>query len=166
MWSPDRRGVLGLLAGLPLAACGYSPVYAPGSTASALRGRVEAEAPTTRDAFAFVARIEERLGRPETPAYRLTYSIRTRRLDLAVTTAGSILRYNLVGSLDWVLTDAATGETIARGRAESFTGAAANEPTIAAQAAEEAARTRLMSILADQTVTQMLAQVARASTTG
>lgn len=155
MSSSDRRHVLILLAGLPLAACGYTPVYAPGGQAAALRDRIEVDAPTTRDTFLFVARLEDRLGRGDSPAYRLSYSLSLRRVDLAVDTSGAILRYNLIGSVSWQLTDAATGAVLLSGTEQNFTGQSATEATIQAQAAEDDARQRLMVILADQIVMRL-----------
>ena len=157
MSSSDRRSFLGLIAAVPLAACGFTPAYAPGAAASTLRGRVLADAPTDRNGFGFVARIEDRLGHPEVAAYRLAYKITTQRVDLAVTTEGSILRYNILGQVAFSLTDAASGAVLKQGRTESFTGSAATRATIAAQSAEDDAYQRLMQILADQVATQLIA---------
>ena len=60
-----------LLLALPLlaAACGFSPVYAPGGTGSALYGRIEVQAPeeikgaTGTNAYFLVQNLEQRLGR-------------------------------------------------------------------------------------------------------
>lgn len=157
MSSSDRRKFLSLLLTLPLIGCGFTPAYGPGSPATALRGRVKADEPGTRDAFTFVARLEERLGLPENPAYRLSYGISITRVDLAVSTDGSILRYETVGTINWQLIDMASGKTVTSGTAQSFTGSAATEATVAAQAAEDDARARLMRILADQIVTKLIA---------
>ena len=160
MSSSDRRQFLALLLALPLVGCGFTPAYAPGGAAGTLRGRVQADAPASRDSFTFVARIEDRLGRPDAPAYRLSYQITTQRIDLAVTTSGAILRYNITGTAIWTLSDIGTGATLASGVAESFTGSAATRATIAAQSAEDDARLRLMQILADQVVTKLIAGAA------
>jgi LPS-assembly lipoprotein len=158
MSSCDRRTVLMLLAGLPLAACGYTPAYGPGGSAGLLADRIEMDAPTSRDAFSFVARMEDRLGRGSEPAYRLSYQIATQRVDLAVDTSGAILRYNLIGSVQWQLKDAATGKVLLQGAERNFAGSAATEATIPAQASEDDARQRLMVILADQVATRLIAQ--------
>ena len=157
MSSSDRRAFLALLLTLPVAGCGYTPVYAPGAPANALVNRVEVAAPFDRDSFIFVAEIENLLGRPESPAYQLTYQISIQRFDLAVTTAGSILRYNLTGQITWALTDIGTGATLTKGTASSFTGSAATTSTVAAQTADDNARKRLMRILATQIVTRLTA---------
>jgi LPS-assembly lipoprotein len=157
MSSCDRRHLLMLLTGLPLVACGYTPAYAPGAAAAALTNRIEMDAPTSRDAFSFVSRMEDRLGRGADPAWRLSYAISTRRVDLAVDTSGAILRYNLIGSVSWQLKDAKTGAVVASGTEQNFSGSAATQATIPAQASEDDARQRLMVILADQVVTKLVA---------
>ena len=154
---PDRRRVLALILALPLAGCGFSPVYAPGAPAGALVGRIEADAPNSRDSFMFVTEFETRMGRPEAPAYRLTYQIAIQRNDLAVTTAGAILRYNLTGQITWALIDIGTGATLTGGTVSSFTGSAATTSTVAARTADDNARRRLMQILATQIATKITA---------
>ena len=116
---------------------------------------MRADDPANRDGFAFVARIEDRLGVPQADALRLSYQIRTQRVNLAITTEGSILRYNIVGSVTWTLSDPVTGATLVSGTANSFTGSAATTSIIAARTAEDNARGRLMVILADQVVTKL-----------
>ncbi|PZQ95430.1 MAG: hypothetical protein DI533_19115 [Cereibacter sphaeroides] len=162
MSSSDRRQFLSLLLTLPLVGCGFAPAYGPGAPAKALLGKVQADEPGTRDAFSFVARIEERFGRPQEPTFRLSYQISIQRVDLAVTTAGSILRYEMVGNVNWQLIDIATGKVITTGTAQSFTGSAATETTTAAQAAEDDSRLRLMRILADQVASKLVATATNA----
>jgi LPS-assembly lipoprotein len=157
MSSFNRRHLLALILALPLAGCGFAPVYAPGAPAKALVGRIEANAPTTRDSFIFVTEFETQMGRPEAPAYRLTYQIAIQRNDLAVTTEGAILRYNLTGQITWALTDIGTGATLTSGTVSSFTGSSATTSTVAAQTADDNARKRLMQILATQIVTKITA---------
>lgn len=160
MSSSDRRTFLGFLAGAPLAACGFAPAYGPGGPATPLRGRIEADAPVTRDGFTFVSGIEARFGRADAPAYRLSYQITTQRLDLAITPEGSILRYNFIGTVAFQVIDTATGATLFAGSADSFTASAATRSTIAAASSETDAADRLMRILADQVATKLIASAA------
>jgi LPS-assembly lipoprotein len=157
MSSSDRRTLLCLLAGLPLAACGFSPVYAPGGPAAALRGRIRVDAPTDRNGFDFVERLEERLGRPQAPIYDLSYTIKTNQISVGITPDNDITRYNLTGRVDWSVTDRTSGARVAGGTAESFTSFSATGSTVAGLAAEEDAGLRLMRILADQIVTKITA---------
>lgn len=162
-WS-DRRSFLLLLAPLALAACGFTPALAPdgasGGAVASIRGSVRADDPKDRNAFDFVARIEERLGRPSDARYALSYTIRTDTTGVAVTADNRTTRYDLRGALEYRLTEPATGAEIASGRVHGFTGYAATGSTVALLAAEEDAARRLMVILADQVVTRLVAAMA------
>lgn len=152
----DRRTFLTLVAGLPLlAACGFSPVYAPGSAGLAVRGRIRAADPTDRNGFAFVRELETRLGVPEAPEYTLAYTITTNQVGVAYSTDNAITRYNVVGKVVWSVS---RGDTrLTGGTAQSFTSWSATGSTVAGLTAEADASERLMRILADQIATQITA---------
>lgn len=157
MSSSDRRSFLILVAAAPLAACGFSPAYGPKGPAQGLRGRIAADAPTTRADFAFVSAFENNLGMAPDPAYRLAYQISVQTVQLAVTPEGAILRYNYIGTVTYTVTDAATGAVLNQGSASNFTASAATRSTIAAGSSETDASDRLMVILANMVITQLLA---------
>lgn len=157
MSSSDRRAFLTLFAAAALAACGFTPAYGPSGAASTLRGRVRATDPSTALDYAFVARIEERLGRPEAEAFSLTYKIQTEVHSIGITQQNEVVRHDLSGTADWTLKDAG-GKTLASGTAQSFTAWFASGTTVATQAAEVDAAKRLMQALADQVVTQLIAK--------
>lgn len=159
MSSCNRR--IFLLAPLALAACGFTPAYAPGGAATRLMGAVRAADPTDKNAFDFVERIEERIGRPEVHRYDLSYTIATETVGVGITPDNRITRYNLKGAIDWALIETATGARITGGRVQSFTAYAATGSTVAGLAAEEDAAYRLMRLLADQIVTLLVAEAAR-----
>lgn len=158
MSSSDRRQFLTLLAALPVAACGFTPAYAPGAAGGKLRGRIAVQEPTTRDAFAFVGRLETRLGRAEAPAYDLTYTLATSRAGGGISPDNEITRYTLKGTATYTLTDRATGTRVTGGTVKSFTSWSATGTTVAGIAAEGAAAERLMTILADDIVARLLAE--------
>ncbi|WP_395543047.1 LPS assembly lipoprotein LptE [Neotabrizicola sp. sgz301269] len=160
MSSCNRR--LFLLSPLALAACGFTPAYAPGGAATLLTNTVRAADPTDRNGFDFVERIEERIGRPQDHRYDLAYRIQTEAIGVGLTADNKITRYNLKGVIDYTLTRAGSGEKIASGRVQSFTAYAATGSTVAGLAAEEDAATRLMRILADQIVARLIAEVSAA----
>lgn len=155
-WS-DRRKVLALLLAAPLAACGFAPAYGPGGAASALRGAVELAAPQDRDSFDFATRLEDRLGRPATPRFRLSWTLDSTPVGAGITPTGAITRYTLKGRARFVLTAAADGQTVTSGTVESFTSWATSGSTVATLTAEQDARRRLMVILADQVVARLIA---------
>jgi LPS-assembly lipoprotein len=158
MSSSDRRTVLKLLAAVPLAACGFSPVYAPGGAGGALRGRILADAPDSRLGYAFVARFEDRLGRAEAPSWALGYTIETREVAVGVSADNVTTRYNLTGRLLWSIRPLAGDEPVLSGTEESFTAYSATGTAVATLTARRDAEDRLMAILADQLVTRLYAE--------
>jgi LPS-assembly lipoprotein len=157
MSSSDRRTVLGLLGTLPLlAACGFSPVHAPGTAARSLRGGVLVDEPATRAEFDLVRAVEDRLGRADQPLYGLRVVQDVSSDALAVQGSAAVTRYNLVGRADYVLTRLSTGEAVAAGSVNTFTSYSATASTVATASAERDARRRLSIALADLIVTDIL----------
>jgi LPS-assembly lipoprotein len=147
-----------LLVGvMTLAACGFTPAYAPGGSGNALQNTVLAAEPRDKPAFDLVERLEERLGPSDQPHYGLNYQISLNPVGVGITTDNAITRYNLMGSVVWELTDVMTGKRLTGGTSENFTSYSATGSTVAGLAAQEDAAQRLMRILADQIVTQLLA---------
>ena len=158
MSSFNRRTVL--LLPLALAACGFTPAYAPDGPATGLLGTIRVQDPTDKNGFDLVERLEERLGRPEAVLYDLTYSITTEAVGVGITADNEITRFNLKGVVEYSLTERATGARVAGGRVNSFTAYSATGSTVAGLAAEEDAATRLMQILADQVIARLIAAAA------
>lgn len=152
-----RPLILWLLASLSLVACGFTPAYAPGGGGTALQNTILAAEPRDRPAFDFVERLEERLGPSDYPEYGLSYQIALDPVGVAITTDNAITRYHLTGIVTWSLTDVITGTELTGGRTENFTSYSATGSTVAGLAAAEDAAQRLMRILADQIVSQLLA---------
>lgn len=157
MSSSDRRKFLLLMAALPIAGCGFAPAYGTTGAASGLQGRIRVDDPSDKNGFDLVQRLEERLGRPEAPRYALSYKIVTKPIGVGVTPENAITRYNLTGSIEWGLTDSATGARLTGGSVNSFTAYSATGSTVAGLAAEQDAALRLMRLLADQIVTRLIA---------
>ena len=142
---------------LALGACGFEPVNAPGSGFSSLQGRILVDAPETREGFVLVQRLEERLGRGGIQDFTLEHAINIRQQGLAVDPEGDVRRFNLLGRVDWALRRKETGDILASGVVENFTGYSATGTTVATLTAEQDARQRLMTILADQIVQRLQA---------
>ncbi|PCD76363.1 LPS assembly lipoprotein LptE [Pseudothioclava arenosa] len=158
MWSSDRRHFL-KLAGLGLlAGCGFQPAYGPQGGGAGLLSGVRPDAPESRDDFALVRRLSERLGPADAPRYRLAYEIETDVNGQAITPTNATTRYSLSGTARYVLHDFATDAVLTTGEVRSFTSWSATGSVVSTQAAEEDAHRRLMRILADQIVTRLLAQ--------
>ena len=157
MSSSDRRFfVLSALA--TLAGCGFAPAYAPGGGGAALLGQIEVSAPDTRAGYLLTRELEARLGRPAAPAYLLTPAITLQERSISVDRSNITLRFNLLGRVDYTLTDRATGAVVARGTVENFSGYSTFDTPVATQAAARDAEARLMTMLADQLLTRPAAQ--------
>lgn len=152
-WS-DRRNVL--FSCLALGACGLTPVYAPGGAADGMRGAISFDDPADSAGFVLVRALEDRLGPPEAPRYGLSATILIEEEGAGITPEQVITRFRLLGTVDFALTDIATGEVVTRGRVSNFTGYSTTGNTVAVRAAAADAARRLMRILADQIVSRLL----------
>lgn len=157
---PTRRALLALLVPALLAGCGFAPVYGTGGPARELLNRVRIEDPTDKNAFDLVERLEERLGRPQNVAFRLSYGITTRSKGLGITPDNSTTRYNIDGMASYTLSDAVSGTPLAQGDVTTFVSYSASGSTVATDAAERNAYERLMRLLADQIVNELIASSA------
>lgn len=147
-----------LIVTLLLAGCGFTPVYGPGGSATDLRGRIDVARPADEEGFALVKRLEDRLGVPQASDLSLTADIRLSEDAVGFLPDGEISRYNVLGQVDWRLVREADGTEVARGREKSFTSYSATSTTVATTFAQRDARRRLMVILADRIVTDLIAR--------
>ncbi len=146
-----------LILPLALTACGFTPAYGPGGPATGLTDQIRIADPADKNSFDLVERLEERLGRTSTGRFDLTYTITTVTSGVGIAPDNSTTRYQLSGTIDWSLTERATATRITGGKVTSFTSYSATASTVAALSGEENAALRLMHILADQIVTQLVA---------
>ncbi len=148
-----------LMIPLVLSACGFQPVYGTGGIGSALRGKVEVSAPDDVESYWLVQNLEEDLGRNTSSAleYDLAVTVATTQQGQAITASNEITRYSILGSANYTLTNKASGQIVASGKVDNFTGYSATGSTVETLASERDARHRLMNILADQITTQLYA---------
>ena len=114
--------------------------------------------PRDEEGFALVKRLEDRLGLPQTPDLALSADIRVTEDAVGFLPDGEISRYNVVGQVDWRLVRRSDGASVASGREKSFTSYSATSTTVATSFAQRDARRRLMVILADRIVTDLIAR--------
>ncbi|MEM0937548.1 MAG: hypothetical protein AAF646_16635 [Pseudomonadota bacterium] len=136
-------GAIGLLSG-----CGFSPVYAPGGVGAALRGRILPDAPGSRPAFAFVARVEDRLGRAPEGDLRLSYGLSFREERLALSGTGSNLRLAIVGRATFQVRTGA-GAVLTRGQTDASASFNDRGTSVAVRTARVNARERAAIAMAD-----------------
>lgn len=153
-WS--RRAVLA--AAIPaLASCGFTPTYAPGGSGAALAGAVQVEQLDNINGYTLALALRDRLGPPNPARYRLRYTVSVSSERVAVTTAQSTRRFNLIGRSSFTLEDIATGDVVIRGNVDGFSSYSALGTTVATEAAERDGYDRLMVILAEKIVVRLLA---------
>ena len=152
MWLSNRRTFL--LAGLATGACGFTPVYGPGGAANRLQSAIALTDARTDHAFAFNRRFEARMG--SGARYALEMTLSTKKVELGSTSTGSTTRYRVDGSAAYVLRDAVTKAVLLEGQTDAFTGYSTTGSTAATLSAERDANERLMVILADQVIDDLL----------
>ena len=149
----SRRALLALP--LALTACGFAPVYGPGGAGGSLQNNVTVDEPSTQEGYLLTRHLETRLGRNSAGRFALSTTIATTREGLAINRAGDTTRFNILGAVDYVLRDTTTGQIVASGNVDSFTGYSATGTTVSELAAESDARERLMVILGDQIIARL-----------
>ena len=147
---PRRAALMGFLA---LAGCGFAPIYGAGN---GLREQIAFESNDSVIGFRTNERLETRLGISTSPRYVLKSDISTSQRAATITEVGDTARLNIIGTADWVLTDAGTGARVASGAVEGFTSYSASSSTIATQSTRDDAEARLGVILADLIVSRLL----------
>ncbi|MEQ3624571.1 MAG: LPS assembly lipoprotein LptE [Celeribacter sp.] len=157
---PTRRAVLigiGAMAGTAvLAACGFSPAYGPNGVGTRLRNQIVADAPDNRAEYAFVAQLEDRLGRNLSAPYALRYALSTSEDGVAITADQVTQRYHIAGQLTYSVVEQATQTVLTRGTLSNFTAYSTTGSTVSTRAAEVDAEERLARALADEMVTRLL----------
>ncbi len=145
---------------LPVAACGFTPAYAPGGAGQQLRGQVRAADPQGGSDFDFVAAFEERLGRPTAARYALDYRIATSERGGGRVAGLGETRISVFGTITYTLTEIETGDTVTEGSLRNFTGYSTTDTQLATRRAQEDAQARLMRNLADQVANRLIAALA------
>ena len=153
----DRRSFLLMPLALTLAACGFTPVYAPGQTGSSLYGAVEFRAPKDETSYRFGRNMEERLGRTSSGTYRLDYELKLDEEGQAITPTGEITRFSIEGVVAYKLIRLSDEAVVTKGSSKNFTGYSAEGSTVDVLVGEQDAVERLMVILADQVTADLLA---------
>ncbi|GAA4220058.1 hypothetical protein GCM10022290_13030 [Sagittula marina] len=160
-----RAAVLALIGSV--AACGFTPVYGPQGGGTALVNAIDLPEPSDDSQYVFNRRFEERMGRGGGAApYRLTTRIQIDDQDIGATSAGSVTRVRLIGRVFFTLTDTATGEVVRDARTNAFTGYSTTGATVATSAAQRDAQERLMILLADQVIDDLVLHVSNVPTAG
>ena len=160
MSSCDRRTLIvsGLaLAGLAgLVGCGFTPVYGPDGGAAALQNSVAVKDPRNRNEFDLSGALIAKLGATSTARYELSYDLSISTASVAISSTNTTTRRDLIGTARYRLTRISDDSTVASGSTRAFTGYSTTGSTQATQTARDDAGRRLMQILADQIVQDLI----------
>ncbi|MFW2589293.1 LPS assembly lipoprotein LptE [Sagittula sp. SSi028] len=161
-----RRALL-VVAAASLAACGFTPVYGPQGAGGVLLGNVDLPEARGDAQYEFNLRFEDRLGRADADAlFGLATQLQMTSSSVGINSDGSSTRTRLIGRAVYTLRETATGRVLHEGRTTAFTGYSTTGTTVATTAASRDARERLMSILADQVVDDLLLHSSDLDVTG
>lgn len=163
MSSFNRRSFLLFAAasGVTLAGCGFTPTYGQKGTASRFLNNIAVDAPTDQNTYVLVRELEDRLGRVSQGAYGLSVAVKTAEETAAKNISGVITRFDITGEATFALRDIASGEVLTSGKTQNFVSYSASGTTVATLAAETDAYERLMVILTDQIVANLMAYAAQ-----
>lgn len=152
--SSRRKFLIFACAPLALSACGFKPIYGEGSAAEQLHGRIALGKFEGLSGFQMREQLETRLGVATTPSHVLSVDFDIARKGLAITSDGSITRYNLSGTAKFTVR-LSNGGLAAQGDVKAFTAYNATASAYATRVAEQDAYRRVTVTLADKIITAM-----------
>ena len=164
MSSFDRRMVLRGTAALGLsgflAGC-FRPMLAENAPARGLRGRIALPAVESRFDHYLRESLEDRLGTPTDPAWRLDVETRLTEDDLAITPDGVITRKNLTARADYRLSPIVGGAAVLADEVVSQSGYNATASLYATRVAAQEVEERLAADLGLRIAHRVLAAAGR-----
>jgi len=140
-----------LLAGtiaIGLAACGFTPVYGTNSQSAQALSDIQIAPPNNQAEYLLVRNLEDHWGQNPNAGMLLKYNLQL--YDEGVSALGAA-RAQRIGTVAYRVISLTTDEIIATGFVENFVGYTTDNLSIDRDATE-----RLMQILADQTITDLM----------
>ncbi|MGB0498264.1 MAG: LPS assembly lipoprotein LptE [Rubricella sp.] len=153
-WVEGRRGFL-LGAAALLSACGFTPVFAPGSAAAGLRTRVAVSPLPGRRGFLLREGLRERFGDEGDVVYVLDVVADYRETALSITQGAETTRFNIEGQARYTLRSIATDAIVSQGSVRSVAAYSATGSPFAVDVAQRDAEDRLATRLAEQIAAQV-----------
>ncbi len=151
-----RQSILLLLFTLGATSCGFTPVYAPDSEAPAKLSEISVAPPKNRRAsFQLVSELEKRIGRNVNSDKILEHSI-----SISYESFGLFNRSNraqLVGNVTYSVVSTKDGRSLYSGSVNNFVTFVTDGRTTTSPFDD--ALERLVTILADQIITELMVQV-------
>ncbi len=155
------RQISGLFALLLLSACGFEPAYVSTNAGKSIRNNFDLMAPTDRGTYQFYHDLKGQISDNPQGKYALSYSISKNTTNAAIDADGRSHRSLLKGALDYKITSKTTGDTVTKNRIVGFTSYSALASSVASNASGRDATKRLMKILSDNLVDDLMLAAAK-----
>ena len=155
------KRIIGFWALLLLGACGFEPVYAQSTSTNSVRNNFDLSAPTDRGTYQFYHNLKGQISDNPQAQYALSYTISQSATNAATDADGKSHRGVLKGSLEYRITRKINGETVKTGKVKGFTSYSALASSVASDAAGRDATKRLMKILSDNLVDELIMVTAK-----
>ena len=155
------KRIIGFWALLLLGACGFKPVYATSTSTNSVRNNFDLSAPTDRGTYEFHHNLKGQISDNPQAQYALSYTIFQSATNAATDADGKSHRGVLKGSLAYRITGKINGETVKTGNVKGFTSYSALTSSVASDAAGRDATIRLMKILSDNLVDELMMVAAK-----
>ena len=144
------------LAALPLAACGFKPVYQAGGAARQLQGQIHFNLIQSREGFALLERLESRFGPgSEKSRFMAKLDLQISQDDLLLDATNGISRFTLNGKVLLTLSDRTKNSVILTETFRDVAGYSGTSETAETVAARSDAYNRLVDALADQIILRL-----------
>jgi LPS-assembly lipoprotein len=150
MSSSDRRQFLTILFALPVAACGFTPVYRAGGPAADLDGAFRISFEGSRDGYHLYEALEARLGPARTPRYDLATTLSVDEQRIVLVAATGVARISAYGAVAVRVTALETGALVFERTYRDVASYSATSETAVTQASRAKAYDRLMEVMADR----------------
>ena len=155
------KRIIGFWALLLLGACGFEPVYAPSTSTNSVRSNFDLSAPTDRGTYQFYLNLKGQISDNPQAQYALAYTISQSATNAATDADGKSHRGVLKESLAYRITRKINGDTLKTRNVKGFTSYSALASSVASDAAGRDAKKRLMKILSDNLVDELMMVAAK-----
>ena len=155
------KQISGLFALLLLNACGFEPAYISSNTGESITNTFDLMAPTDRGTYQFYHNLKGQISDNPEGRYALSYSISQNTTNAAIDADGKSHRSLLKGALDYKITRKTTGKTVTKNTIFGFTSYSALASSVASDASGRDATKRLMKILSDNLVHDLMLAAAK-----
>lgn len=157
MWSSERRTFLAGLGVLALGGC-FRPMLREDTAARGLRHRIALPDVDGRFDHYLVESLEERLGTPSEPAFRLDVATQITERGLAIAQDTAVTRISLLAEAAWTLTPVGAAQPLIRDTAYSQAGYSATGSLFATRMTRRDIEERLARDLGERIARAIMAR--------